>query len=524
MSSNRERGNRAALNAQDGIGTEESTIDHPPYESESSAKADAWMACFHMGNKWRVKNRLDEAISCYKKAISLRSDYAEAYNNMGLAFQAKGEIEEAIACFERAIGIDPKLFQACFNMGVSLKAKANVDDAILYFQRALLLKPDLSEAYNRLGAIFRKQGQLDKAIYCFRKELEINPKDVRAYNNLGSTFHDKGEVDKAIHCFETSLRLRPDHVETEWNLALAHLLCGNYAEGWCGYECRFRRRAHKPTLAEIRGIPRWDGSSFVGKRLLVEGEQGFGDNLQFVRYMPMVKERGGKVILKIGEPLLTLFRGINGIDEVVTTSTDAVSIDDMDLYIPMMSLPCVFKTTFKIIPCHVPYIHADPKEVTSWRDQIKEGKLKVGVVWAGNPGHKDDRNRSCPLERFEPLTRIPGVALYSLQKDVGEDSKRLHEMNIINLGPVLKDFSITAGVIANLDLVVSVDTAVAHLAGTMGKSIWLLLPFAPDWRWLLDRDDSPWYPTMRLFRQRRPGDWDGVLARVCKKLKFILNP
>jgi len=483
-----------------------------------------------MGNSLKEENRFDDAIACYQQAVSLQPFYAEAYNNMGLAFQEKGDFDASIYWFQKAIDSNPKLFHAYFNMGVSFKNRHNVDDAVFSFQQALLLKPDLAEAYNRLGTIFREQGQLDKAIFCFQREIEMDPANAQAYNNLGSAFHDTGKVTEAIECFQQSLRLRPDHVETNWNLALAQLLAGNYSDGWRGYEYRFRRATHQPTFLERHGLPRWDGSSFLGRRLLVQDEQGLGDNLQFVRYLPMVKARGGTVILKTDKRLLSLFRGIEGIDEIAEWPSSTRPPVDIDLYVPMMSLPWIFGTTLKTIPSQVPYIRADHRKVAKWREQIAGKGMKIGLVWAGRPTAPNEpiyvRGRSCDLIHFRPLSEITGVSLYGLQKgEAVRNTSRLlpNDIQITNLGEDFEDFSDTAAAIANLDLVISIDTSVAHLSGAMGKPTWLLLQSIADFRWFQNREDNPWYPTMRLFRQARPGDWPGVLERVCLEIRSLLS-
>ena len=485
---------------------------------------------FHMGNALRGENRLDDAISCYQRAVSLAPVFAEAYNNMGLVFQEKGDLEASIHCFQKALESNPKLFHAYFNMGVSFKDREDVNDAVFCFQKALLLRPKLSSAYNRLGTIFREQWKLDKALFCFKKELEIDPKNAQAYNNLGSTFYDTGAVSEAVRCFQNSLRLRPDHVETHWNLSLAHLALGNYAEGWCGYEYRFKRNSHRPSFPEQLGIPRWDGTSFVGKRLLVLEEQGLGDNLQFVRYLPMVKARGGTVLLKTDKRLLNLFRGIEGLDEIEAWPSDTMPSVDFDFYIPMMSLPWIFGTTLATIPARVPYIRPDQQKVDAWRERINGKGMKVGLVWACSPTSPTElissRGRSCHLMHFLPLSRIPGISLYGLQK--GEAAGQVRELcshhdHIINLGEAFEDFSDTAAAIANLDLMISIDTSVAHLSGAMGKPTWLLLQSVSDFRWLRQREDSPWYPTMRLFRQERPGHWAGVIGRVCSEVRSRLS-
>ena len=474
---------------------------------------------YNMGNTFKDQGKLNEAVSCYKKAIELRPDYAEARCNLGHVLQEKGVLDEAVRHYEKATQIMPDLVEAWYGMGNALKEKGELEEAIFCFQKALVLRPDYSGAYNNMGNIFREQRRLEKAIFCYEKAVQIEPGNAAAYNNVGSAFQDQGKIDMAIEKFDQALRLRPEHAETHFNRALALLVRGDLLEGWKGYEWRFKKPDWKSAYPEHYKVPRWDGSCFAGKRLLVHHEQGHGDNLQFIRYLPMVKARGGTVIFESSRPLFRLFRNFPGIDELVERTPANSSPEEFDLYIPLLSLPGIFRTTLETIPGEVPYLHADPREAELWGTRLGNGGFKVGIVWAGNPDHKNDRNRSCAPDHFLPLADIPGVRLYGLQKEITAGD-RASTLGILtdNLGEHLDDFANTAGVLENLDLLISVDTSVAHLAGAMGRPVWLLLPFAPDWRWLLNRDDSPWYPTMRLFRQERPGSWDSVMRRMAKEM------
>ena len=272
--------------------------------------------------------------------------------------------------------------------------------------------------------------------------------------------------------------------------------------------------------------PYWDGGSFVGKRLLVHYEQGFGDNIQFVRYLPMVKQRGGTVIFEVRKPLYDLFGQIEGIDEFVEACPDGQAPRvDFDLHISPLDLPGLFETTLENIPCNIPYLCAEAEKTAYWRERVDSDSFKVGLVWSGSGLHGNDHNRSSVLRNFLPLTKIKGVKLYALQKGLAarEVKELAPEMRVINLGEEFEDFADTAGAIENMDLVISVDTCVLHLAGAMGKAVWALIPFEPEWRWMLDRKDSPWYPTMRLFRQKKRGDWDELFARVAEQLQILVS-
>jgi tetratricopeptide (TPR) repeat protein len=530
MTNNMEKETIHAVNAESAFGLWEAPIAYGRHMAVSESQAEPSIAYFNMGNACRGENRPEEAIACYQRAVSLQPIYAEAYNNMGLIFQEKGDLDESIHCFQRAIESNPKLFHAYFNMGVSFENMQDVDDAIFCFQKALLLKPDLSAAYNRLGTIFREQGQLDKAIFCFKREIEIDPGNAQAYNNLGSAFHDTGAVSEAIRCFRKSLRLRPDHVETNWNLALAQLLKGDLAEGWEKYEWRLRKPDWASGYVHIDHIPRWDGRAFPGKSLLIRCEQGLGDVIQFVRYFPMVKAKGGTVMFETETSLARLLKGCRGIDELVSPLSGTGAGHKFDYHLPLLSLPRVFNTTRHTIPAKIPYLSAEKKLMALWEERLCGfNGLRIGICWQGNPSYKGDRFRSVPLKHFFCLAAMDGVHLISLQKRHGLEQLRNlpQDVSIIDFGPLLDGstdaFVDTGAIMKNLDLVVTTDTAVAHLAGALGVPVWLLLQHVPEWRWGLTGEDTPWYPTMRLFRQSRPGDWDGVLQRVCSEVRSLLS-
>jgi hypothetical protein len=307
--------------------------------------------------------------------------------------------------------------------------------------------------------------------------------------------------------------LRTDYAEAHWNLALTLLLNSNLPEGWREFEWRLKI----PEIVAPRDFsqPGWNGSDLRGKTILVHDEQGFGDAIQFARYLPMVAERGGNIILGCARETAGLFQTMPAIGRVLTSGQP---MPGFDAHVPLLSLPLMFGTTLSTIPAKVPYLTAPAEGVENWRRKIGagDGRVRVGLAWAGRPTHKNDPRRSMRLDQFAPLANIKSVCFYSLQK--GEAARQSASppagMQWVDWTDDLHDFADTAGLVANLDLVICVDTAVAHLAGAMGKPVWVLLPFVPDWRWLLNRDDSPWYPTMRLFRQSTAGDWDGVIQRV----------
>lgn len=519
---------------------------------------------YNMGNVFYDMGNMDEAISAYERALVLMPDYVEAHFNMGNAFLEQGNPEKAILCYGRALRFRPDFADAHYNMGNAYLYNSNPDQAISSYQKAINLRPEFAEACNNAGTSFQKKGDIDKAIAYYQKAIKIDPDHAQAYYNLGKLFHDRHIFGNAISCYKKALEKRPEYAEAannmgralratgdltgalscyynvflhhpesadaHFNLSLIHLLQGNFVEGWKEYEWRFKREEWKNTYPCRFKKPRWNGLSFKGKRLFVHSEQGMGDILQFVRYLPMVKAKGGTVIFETLKPLLNIFRKVEGIDELVEFRSDAGRTEEFDFHISLMSLPLIFKTSLKTIPARVPYLYSDPVNTDYWNKRLtgngfKKGiGFKTGIVWAGTP---TDPNRSCPLARLMPVATIPEVNLYGLQKGipaVQAEVEGLPEgMKMTSLGEEFKDFSDTAAVIENMDLVISIDTSVAHLAGAMGKPVWVMLPFVSDWRWLLNRNDSPWYPTMRLFRQKSPGDWDTVCREIASELQVLVK-
>jgi tetratricopeptide (TPR) repeat protein len=478
-------------------------------------------AHFNLGIVLFELGKFDDAIAAYQKALTLKPDRVEAHYNMGIAFQAQNKLQEAIDCYQKAVRFQPDFPRAYNNMGNAFQDQGNAKEAIACFQKALQLKPDYEEAHYNLGKSCHDQNRYQDAILCYQKALQIAPEFYMAYNNLAKTYQDMRQVEHAAHLYRKALELKPDYAEAHFNFATLHLSTGNFKAGWKGYEWRFKCRDWKRTYPYRYHTPRWNGERFAGRKLYVHCEQGFGDSIQFIRYLPLVKGRGGTLIFETMRPLHELLKDFPGIDQLVEPSTDGQPAAACDLCAPLLSLPAIFNTTLKTIPAEIPYLFADATKTSEWQNRLTAKGFKVGLVWAGKSSHDNDQARSCKLENFAPLANIPEVQLYGLQKGnaAGQAAKLAEEMNLINLGEQFENFAETAGVIANLDLVISVDTAVAHLAGAMDKPVWVLLPFVPDWRWFFDRNDSPWYPTMRLFRQEKRGDWVAVMRRLTREVQ-----
>jgi len=491
------------------------------YRKAVQLRGDLVEAHSHLGVALSVLGRCDEAIESYKQAIRLDPNYADAYNNLAITLGIKQRFDEAAENYRRAISLEPDLVEAHYNLANILRERGQYDEAIAGYRRAIELRADHAEAYNNLSRALKECGSLTEAVENCEKAIALKNDFAEAHNNLGLLLRAQGQHAKAIAHFEEAIQIKPDYANAHWNYSLALLACGRFADGWQQYQWRREARLGAILDSQRRGAASWDGSSFPGKRLLIRYEQGMGDNLQFVRYAPMVKALGGTVMFETVRPLFGLLEGFDGIDRLVEAAPDGEPTVEFDLDAFALDLPRILGTTVETIPAEVPYIHADRTKIEYWRGRLAGDDFKVGIVWAGSPKHSNDSDRSCRFEHFEPLAEIESVRLIGLQRyDPAAQAEQLaDEMPFVNLGEEFADFADTAAVIENLDMVISVDTAVLHLAGAMGKDVWGLLPFEADWRWMLDRSDSPWYPTMRLFRQTAAGDWDGLFSAVADELR-----
>ncbi len=404
------------------------------------------------------------------------------------------------------------------NRGTALKDFGHLERAVAAHWAMFRIEPDNAEAHYNGGNVLQDLGRLDDALAAYDAALGLAPGYVEAHVHRGNTLKELGRLDDALAAYEAALRIKPDLAEARFNISLVHLLWGRFAEGWRGYEYRWLAPGILGGKRRHADSPLWTGDSTDGRTILLWAEQGFGDAIQFVRYVPMLIQRGWRVILEVRPPLARLFAGIAG----ATVVAVGESLPPFDVQCPLLSLPLVFATTAETIPAPVPYLEPGQDAVAKWSSRLPRDGLRVGVVWQGNPGHKHDRNRSFRSEQFSPLAALPGVHLISLQKEAGVDqlARLSSEAGIHTLGPDYDggDFLDTAAVIMALDLVIGADTSVVHLAGALGRPVWVALPTVPDWRWLTEREHSPWYPTMRLFRQTKRGDWDGVFVRIAAEL------
>jgi Flp pilus assembly protein TadD len=445
---------------------------------------------------------------------------AETFNNQGILFEKQGRLDDALRYYRQAVETNPAFPEAHVNLASILARQGQTDEARAHYEEAVRLRPAFPEARNNLGALYARLGKFAEAEAEYRLAIETKPDYPDPFNNLANTLAAQGRFAEAEECFREALRLKPDYVEAHVNLAMARLVQGDFEGGWREYEWRWRG---SESFRRNFRQPLWDGSPLGGRTILLHAEQGFGDTLQFIRYVPLVQARGGRVVVECQKPLIDLLATCPGVAQVV--DREAI-LPDFDVYAPLLSLPGIFHTTLATIPAEVPYLKPDAETVRRWQREL-EGfpGFKIGIAWQGNPSHRRDHFRSFPLALFEPLARIPGVYLFSLQK--GPGAEQLDALGgrfpVTDLGRQLdgssRSFLEGAALVQNLDLVICADTALAHLAGALAKPVWVALPFPPDWRWLLEREDSPWYPTLRLFRQTTPGDWQDVFARITEALK-----
>ena len=455
------------------------------------------------------------AVDLITKALAIQPDYADAHRNLGSVLRDLGRSDEAVASFHAALAIRPDYVDAHTNLGSVLRDLGRLDEAVASYHNALAIEPDHAGTHNNLGNALRALGRLDDAFASYHNALRVDPDHAGAHNNLGNAFRDLGQLDEAFASYQKALAIRPDHADAHKNLGHLQLLTGDFQSGWDNHAWRRRATPHALRPRQYEG-PLWDGSGLEGKTLFVYPEQGYGDAIQFARYGPLVAERADRVVFGVLDPLFRLFASLgHGIDLLASGTPPP----PFDCHTPLLELPRLLQTTLQTVPADVPYLTAAPALEEQWAARLGPREaFRLGIVWAGNPNHFNDRNRTIEPALFRLVTTLPDISVYSLQVGREGEARRVFGNGVSDLAPQFTDFAETAAAIKNLDLVISVDTAVAHIAGALGRPVWILLPFMPDWRWLLERDDSPWYPSMRLFRQETRGDWQSVIERVREAL------
>lgn len=459
--------------------------------------------------------RFDDARTDCQHALELDAGLSEAHLNLGLVLLHDGNAGQAVDSLHRAAKLAPGNGFAQFHHGVALQAAGCGSEAAASYRRVIDIDPGHAEAHCNLGNIHKDDGDFAAAEAEYRAAIAINPTLAQVHSNLGVVLHELADQDGALACFERALELAPEDAEIHRNRAVILLFTGRFAEGWQENEWRWKTR-HFATIRRDMGVPRWDGGDLSGRTILIRAEQGYGDTLQFMRYLPLVAARGGDVVFECPAELAGLAQDLVGAGRVVA---DASSVADIDCHAPLLSLPGIFATDLSNIPADIPYLSAEEVRIPD-----EERGLRVGVAWRGSTAFKRDRIRSMGLGVLSTLFDTPGVSFVSLQKDGGPADLAEHGLAgmVRDDTAAWQDFSQTAAVIHGLDLVIAPDTAIAHLAGALGKPVWAMLPYVADWRWMADRDDTPWYPTMRLFRQNSPGDWTGVVDRVGAELAALV--
>jgi tetratricopeptide (TPR) repeat protein len=540
-------------NMLEGLGRYEEAAER--YRRALALEPGLAVAHTNLGHALQALGRPEEAAAHHRQALALQPDFADAHNNLGVALQALGQPREAVTHFERAVALEPGFAEAHNNFGNALRALDRHEAAIAHYQRAAALRPDYAEAHYNLGNALQTLSRLDEAVAAYERALAVRPGYAEALNNLGNALQTLDRLDEAVARFDAALTARPDYAAAlnnlgnalqalnrheaaipchararalqpersaaQWNEALARLAIGDFAEGWRHYEARWDAEGTGQRRRQF-AAPQWRGEALEGRTILLHAEQGLGDTLQFARYVPMVAARGGRVVLEVQRPLVPLLAGLLGVAIIVAQGE---TLPSFDVQSPLLSLPLAFGATLATIPAQIPYLAAPPERLARWRAVIGErARPRIGLAWAGNPANRFDRRRTMPLKHLAPLLATPGASFFALQKDLRPgDAEILRQFGEVSvLSERLADFADTAAVACELDLVISICTSVAHLAGGLGRPLWVMLPFSADFRWFRERSDSPWYPTARLFRQSAPGGWDGVVAQVRQALEEFI--
>jgi tetratricopeptide (TPR) repeat protein len=500
--------------------------------------------------------RFEEALACFDRALAIRPGYPEALNNRGRTLQALRRFEEALVCYDGVVAINPQAADAAYNRGIALHELGRFDEAVASYDRALAIQPDFAEALNNRGFSLHEMRRFDQALPCYDRALAVKPDFAEAVMNRGRALaelgrdqealadydralairsdypqaaynrglmlHELGRFDEALADYDRALVLAPDFADAGFNRACTRLITGRFDDGWMDYEYRHRVKGPK-SPAPPRPAPIWNREPLHDRSIVVYWEQGHGDIIQFVRYLPLLDQRGARVTFLCPKNLSRLLRRLRATIEVTPTCEYSRVFD---FQCPLLSLPQKFKTGAATIPSQVPYLAAEPELVARWRERIGSGGFRVGICWQGNPSAPAEKGRSAPLAHFQPLAQVADVRLISVQRINGLD-----QLERLPQGMPVETFDAdfapddafvdVAAMMMSLDLVVTSDTAIAHLAGALGRPTWVALKHVPDWRWLLDREDCPWYPQMRLFRQPERGNWDAVFARIADELRGL---
>ncbi len=467
------------------------------------------------------QGNLVDAEAVYKKVLNVDPNDFDALHMLGIINAQRGSFEEAEKFLRKALSVDPKVAPCFHNYGTVLAKLKRFKEAIESYNSAIRLAPNHAPIYSDRGNALYELKRYDEALAAYDKALALKPDFADAWIGRGNVFYSLNRDEEALACYDKAISLKKDFPEGNWNKSLLKLSLGEYEEGWQLYEWRSKNKRFTSAVRNFSQPPWLGNDSIVGKTILVHSEQGFGDTIQFYRYLSKLKTLGCEIVFETQVPLAPLIKAQRDNCQIIGQGE---TLPSFDVHCPLLSLPLAFKTTLETIPAQVPYLFPPHEKLELWRTKLgTKSKPRIGLVWSGSLKFANDIRRSIPLELLLPIMSRE-AEWHSIQKDVrANDYGSLNSnLTFIDHAPSLNDFSDTAALIVEMDIVISVDTAVAHLAGALGKRVWILLPFHPDFRWLRDREDSPWYPTARLFRQTKDGEWESVIDRVSQELKIFL--
>jgi len=473
-------------------------------------------AYFNLGNLLRERERYEEAEMYFRKALEIDPENADFLNNLGATLMNLQKPEQALEVYSRASNLQQPTPEQDFRHAEAMEQAGLLDRAAERYQLVLDARPVFPEAANNLGNALIKLGRYAEAEASFRTAIEHAPDRAELYGNLATSLYEQGRYEEALQLFDRSLGLNPDDAGVVMKRAMLLLLLGRWQEGFEAYESRWHYKGHNRIRKPDFRCPLWDGGSLAGKTLLLHAEQGFGDAIQMARYASLLATNGVDVIVRCQGGLARLFGSLKGVQTVIAEGN---TLPDFDTHAPMMSLPRLMGTTPETVPDEVPYLFVEETLRKKWQKRLKGRGRKIGLVWQGNPAHERDHGRSLPVSCLEPLMALPNVSLFSLQIPARPDDLDRLGGRVEDLGPDIEDFADTAAAIESLDLVISVDTSVAHLAGALGRPVWIILPFAPDWRWGASGTSSPWYPHARIYRQVNPGKWSGIFSNIVEHIE-----
>ncbi|BBO79775.1 hypothetical protein DSCO28_03410 [Desulfosarcina ovata subsp. sediminis] len=477
---------------------------------------DLVKALYRLGKAYAETERFAEAAICLRQAIENNPDVPELYYELGEVYAFQKDFKRAYEAFDKAIERKPDYTAAMISLANLLRDQGHFPEADSYYRQAMQLEPDSTVLKYSRGIFYHMQHAYDEARDCYQQVIDAHPAHYGVHVNMGKLFQDRNDYANALIYYQRAQRIDPANGDARFYRSLVLLSLGEFEQGWKEYEARLEREKWQFIYPYRLSTPRWRDEPLEGKTIFVHSEQGFGDTIQFVRYLPLLKQRGGRVVFEVRPQLFDLLQGFPGVDFMVSMAGKPPVQSNIDYHVPLLSLPGIFKTDLETIPGAVPYITADAEKVRLWETRRSEDDFNVGLVWLAKPSYR--HNKSCPLKILEPIFSIPKVSIYGLQKFDDPKDHAMLPFKIDNWGDGIESFADTAAAIQCLDLIVTVDTAVAHLAGAMGKRVFTLLPFSADWRWSTKRNDSPWYPTMTLYRQVAVDDWKGIVDRIVKDL------